>query len=169
MAGYKGHITGAIVLGGAYTGALELAARHQLVATSGLTLEDWQLLAGLFVITVLFGLFPDVDTNSKGQHVFYALAAATDVLLIASGRLEAAAYLGLLAMAPAFSKHRGWTHSFLAMALVPAPIILAAYLYRPAALPTALILYGAAVVGYFSHLLLDGKVSKHIAIHSKPR
>jgi hypothetical protein len=37
-------------------------------------------------------------------------------------------------------------------------------LYRPEVLQPALLLYGAAVVGYFSHLLLDGLITKHFRI-----
>lgn len=163
MPGYKGHIIGAGASGAAYVGLLETVPNATVRQTAGL-LSEWQLLVGLFVITILFGLWPDVDTNSKGQNIFFGLAFAADILLIISGRLEAAAYLGLLAMTPIIGKHRGWTHSKLAMVLVPLPIIVIPYLYRPSVLPPAMLLYGAAVVGYFSHLLLDGLIFKHFHI-----
>ena len=154
---------GAVVCNAIYVGALETAPNQTLRETACL-LSEWQLLVGLFVIAVLFGLWPDVDTNSKGQNIFFGLAFAADILLIASGRIEAAAYLGLLAMTPIIGKHRGWTHSKLAMVLVPLPIVIVPYLYRPSVLTPALLLYGAAVVGYFSHLLLDGLIFKHFRI-----
>jgi hypothetical protein len=163
MPGYKGHIAGAVTLGTAYVGLLETMPSQTTRHTAGL-LSEWQLFVGLFVIAVLFGLWPDVDTNSKGQNIFFGIAFAADVLLIVSGNLEAAAYLGLLAMTPIISKHRGWTHSKLAMVLVPLPIVVVPYLYRPSVLQPALLLYGAAVVGYFSHLLLDGLIFKHFKV-----
>jgi hypothetical protein len=129
-------------------------------------LHDWQAMAAVLVLSVLFALFPDVDTNSKGQNIFYGLAFAVDVLLIWSGNIQAAAYLGLLALLPIVGKHRGWTHSKLAMFLVPLPIILVPYLYNEEMLRISLVYYGAAVVGYFSHLLLDGLIFKHFRIRN---
>lgn len=161
MSGYRGHIAGALVVGGAYVGVMDVAA-HGLLTRAGITLNDWQLLVGLFVLAVLFGLWPDIDTNSMGQNIFFGLAFIADIVLIATGRLEAAAYLGLLAMTPIIGKHRGWTHSKLAMILVPLPIVLVPYLHNQHILWLSLVLYGAAVAGYFSHLLLDGLIFKQI-------
>lgn len=167
MANYKGHIAGGLGAGIVYVGALQVLPGNLPVETSGL-LQDWQMLAGLFVLSMLFGLWPDIDTNSKGQDIFYGVGFTLDVLLIAYGYIEAAAYLGLLAMLPILGKHRGWTHSKLAMILIPAPIALVPYLNRSSILDTAIIFYGAAVAGYFSHLLLDGLIVKWIRIkHSR--
>lgn len=163
MAGWRGHVAGAGVCSAAYVALLEIAPNETIRQTAGL-LSDWQMLVGLFVIVVLFGLWPDVDTNSKGQNIFFGIAFVADILLIVSGRIEAAAYLGLLAMTPIIGKHRGWTHSKLAMVLVPLPIVIIPYLYRPSVLTPALLIYGAAVVGYFSHLLLDGLIFRHFRI-----
>ncbi len=168
MAGYKGHITGAVVVGSAYAAGLRFLPGENWRETSNL-LVDWQLLIGLIVIAVLFGLFPDIDTNSMGQNIFYGLAFVGDIILIATGHIEAAAYLGLLAMTPIVGKHRGWTHSKIAMLLVPLPIVLVPYLHRESVLDTALIVYGAAVAGYFSHLLLDGLIIRRFAIRSHRR
>lgn len=162
MSGYKGHIAGAIAVGTVYVAALEVAPGNMLDRT-GLALHDWQLLVGLYVIIVLFGLWPDVDTNSMGQNIFFGLAFVADIALIGSGKYEAAAYLGLLAMTPIVGHHRGWTHSKLAMVLVPLPIILVPYIrHTTSLLWLSLIVYGAAVAGYFSHLLLDGLITRHI-------
>ncbi len=163
MANWRGHVVGAGVCTVGYVALLEIAPYAVLEQTRGL-LDNTQMLVGLFVIAILFGLWPDVDTNSKGQNIFFGLAFAADIFLILNGRLEAAAYLGLVAMTPIIGKHRGWTHTKIAMVLVPAPLILIPYLYRPSVLTPALLLYGAAVVGYFSHLLLDGLIFKHFRI-----
>lgn len=154
---------GAGVCSAAYVALLEIAPYQVIQQTHGL-LSDYQMLIGIFVIAVLFGLWPDVDTNSKGQNIFFGIAFAADILLILNGRLEAAAYLGLVAMTPIIGKHRGWTHSKVAMFLVPAPLVIIPYLYRPSVLTPALLIYGAAVVGYFSHLLLDGLVWRRFRI-----
>lgn len=163
MAGYKGHLVGAAAANAAYVGVLHTVHSQWLEKNAGL-LSDWQMLVGLFVVALLFGLWPDVDTNSKGQNIFFVIAFVADILLIITGRIEAAAYLGLLAMTPIIGKHRGWTHSKIAMILVPLPIILVPYWNRPDILTACILLYGAAVTGYFSHLLLDGLITKHIHV-----
>lgn len=163
MANYKGHITGGLVTGVAYVGALQFVPGDMSEYTSGL-LYDEQMLAGLFIISMLFALWPDIDTNSKGQDIFYSIGFVINVLLILNGHIEAAAYFGLLAMLPVLGKHRGWTHSKLSMILVPLPIVLVPYLNRSEVLDTAIIFYGAAVAGYFSHLLLDGRIFKWFRI-----
>lgn len=50
---------------------------------------------------------PDVDTKSKGQSLFYWLVFTIDVLLIWNKQIQAAAYLGIIALLPLLSKHRG--------------------------------------------------------------
>lgn len=157
MPGYKGHIAGAVVVNTVFVGAVQ-AVKPEIIADTANLLTEWQFLAGLFVIAILFGLWPDIDTNSKGQDIFFSIGFVADILLIATGRIEAAAFLGLLAMTPILGKHRGWTHSKIAMVLVPVPIIAVPYLYRPELLHISLLLYGAAFAGYFSHLLFDGKI-----------
>lgn len=163
MANWRGHTAGGAILGLIYIAALVAGPDSLTEHTKGL-LSDWQLLIGLMVICVLFALWPDIDTNSKGQNIFFGIAFVSDILLIITGHLEAAAYLGLIAMTPIVGKHRGWTHTKLAMVLVPLPIAVIPYLYRPEVLQPALLLYGAAVIGYFSHLLLDGLIFKRFRI-----
>jgi hypothetical protein len=120
------------------------------------------MLVALYVIGLLFALWPDVDTNSKGQNIFFGIAFVADILLILSGRLQPAAYLGLLAMTPIIGHHRGWTHKKWAMFAIPLPAIIVPYLYDQRLLKMGLLIYGAAFVGYFSHLLLDGKITKYV-------
>lgn len=163
MANYKGHIAGGLVFGGIYTAAMTQVPVEQLAEAAGV-LNDWQAMAGVFIIAMLFGLFPDVDTNSKAQDIFYWTLFALDVALIADGAIQAAAYLGLIAMLPILSHHRGWTHSKWAMFLVPLPILLIPYLYSDSVLPVSTVYYGAAVAGYFSHLFLDGLIWKRFRV-----
>ena len=163
MANWKGHVAGGVVLGGAYTALLSWVPVAAYAETANL-LHDWQALAAILVLSVLFALFPDVDTNSKGQNIFYGLALVVDIILIWSGNIQAAAYLGVIALLPIVGKHRGWTHSLWAMIVVPLPIIIAPYLYNHQLLKISFVYYGAAVIGYFSHLLLDGLIFKHFRI-----
>lgn len=163
MANYRGHIGGAVGVCAVYVVAATLIPVEWSVKT-GFILSSWQMVAIMFIVAILFGLWPDIDTNSKAQDLFFAIAFVTDIALIAVGRLEAAAYLGLLAMTPIVGKHRGWTHSKLAMFLVPLPILVVPYLYQSDNLVAAGLFYGAAFAGYFSHLLLDGLIWSKIRI-----
>jgi membrane-bound metal-dependent hydrolase YbcI (DUF457 family) len=163
MANYKGHTIGGIAACLVYIAGLSLAPWNLLSETAGI-LSDWQMSVGLFLVAFLFALFPDIDTNSKGQNIFFGAALIADIALIATGRIEASAYLGLLAMAPIVGKHRGWTHTKWAMILVPSPILIIPYLNNEYILPTTFLFYGAAVAGYFSHLLLDGRIIRSFRV-----
>lgn len=165
MANYRGHIAGGLAAGSLY--ALILAKLPvERYAEAARLLSDWQAVAALFVLSMLFALFPDVDTNSKGQDLFIGFAFLVDLLLILEGAFQAAAYLGLIAMLPIISRHRGWTHTKWAMLLVPSPLLIVPYINNESSLPIAAIYYGAAVIGYFSHLLLDGLIWKRFRVRT---
>ena len=161
MSNYRGHLIGGFAGAVGYT-ALMLFVPVERFAEYAALLSDWQPLAAVFVIAMLFALFPDVDTNSKVQDIFFWTVFPLDILLIWSGQLQAAAYLGLIAMLPIVTHHRGWTHAKWAAFLVPLPIVLVPYLYDAKMLSISLVYYGAAVVGYLSHLLLDGLLWRRI-------
>ena len=146
-----------------YAGAISFLPVERFAEAAGL-LGNWQAILAVFVIGVLFGLFPDVDTNSKAQDMFFGIAFPLDILLIWQGYIQAAAYLGLIAMLPIVGHHRGWTHKKWAMIVIPLPILMIPYLYNDAILPVSAIYYGAAVTGYFSHLFLDGLIWKKFRI-----
>ena len=135
---------------------------------------------GCFAIAVLFGLWPDVDIKSKSQKIFYTVLFVLNVVLIVFLRkyLESA-LLGLFAMLPIMSKHRGWTHAKVTMLLLPGVFLLipiyAAHpewhsgdtllgafnaLLESEKLPsivlTGLPFYVASFIGYVTHLYLDG-------------
>jgi membrane-bound metal-dependent hydrolase YbcI (DUF457 family) len=163
VANWKGHIAGGVGAGTVYYAAISYVPIDRLAEHAGL-LQDWEAIAAVIVIAVLFGLFPDVDTNSKAQDIFFGIAFPLDILLLWSGHIQAAAYLGLIAMLPIVGHHRGWTHKKWAMFVVPLPILLIPYLYNDAILPISAVYYGAAIAGYFSHLLLDGLIWKQFRV-----
>jgi membrane-bound metal-dependent hydrolase YbcI (DUF457 family) len=163
MANYKGHVAGGVGAGAVYALLLGFVPVARFAETAGL-LHNWQAITAIVVISVLFGLFPDVDTNSKAQDMFFGIAFPLDIILIWVNRIEAAAYLGLISMLPIVGHHRGWTHKRWAMIVVPLPILIIPYLYNQAVLPISLIYYGAAITGYFSHLLLDGLIWRRFRI-----
>ncbi len=163
MANYKGHVAGGTLFGGIFYALIAYLPIQRLAETAGL-LQNWQAIFAIFVIAMLFGLFPDVDTNSKAQDLFFAIVFPLNIVLLATDKIQASAYLGLIAMLPVVGKHRGWTHKKWAMVIVPLPILLIPYIYNEAILPISTIYYGAAVSGYFSHLLFDGLIFKRFRI-----
>lgn len=158
MAGYQGHLTGATVFYGIYLAGLIYVFSIDAAYTQFTVLEMAMYPCVLFGLCLMFGLWPDVDTNSVGQNLFYTIFFLADVALIAAKHFEEASYLGLFAILPVLSKHRGWTHTWWAMLLVPSPLLFLPYLFYPAYPLAGLPFYGAAVIGYFSHLFMDGLV-----------
>ncbi|MFB6229868.1 MAG: metal-dependent hydrolase [Salinibacter sp.] len=155
MAGYKGHIASATLFGGAYLAFLVYLFTIDAAYQQFTVLERAGYPLALLTLALLFGLWPDVDTDSKGQEVFYSIFFAADLFLIVTEQFQAAAYLGLVAVLLVLSRHRGWTHTWWAMLLVPSPLLVLPYLHMPGHPLVGLPFYGAAVVGYLSHLVVD--------------
>ena len=158
MAGYRGHIAGASVFYAVYLIVLALVYAVDAAYTQFTLVELVAYPVVLFGLCLMFGLWPDVDTNSVGQDIFYAVFFLVDVVLIATKNFEEAAYLGLFAILPVLGKHRGWTHTWWAMLLIPAPLLILPYIFFPERPLWGLPFYGAAVIGYFSHLFMDGLI-----------
>ncbi len=163
MANYRGHLRGG-VLAGAIVGGAYLGLQTGEIDVGASLRSEWQLFSSMLVVSGLFGLWPDVDTNSKAQDLFIGIAFISDVLLIVTGYFQAAAFLGLLAMTPILGHHRGWTHSWVAAFLVPLPILIVPYISTEEFHEAGILLYIAAVAGYLSHLLLDGLIWKRFKI-----
>ena len=155
MAGYKGHITGATIFGGGYLALLAYAFSVDAAYRQFSMLEQVGYPLMLLALSLLFGLWPDVDTDSKGQDLFYSIFFVADLFLVVTEQFQEAAYLGLVAVLLVLSTHRGWTHTWWAMLLVPAPLVILPYMHVPERPLVGLPFYGAAVVGYLSHLVVD--------------
>ena len=149
MPGYKGHLNGGLIAGSLVIGATALLGNLAF---------DLLQTAGFLCFCLLGALFPDIDTDSKGQNLFYSGLILIDGVLIYLEFYFWASWLGLIAMLPALGHHRGWTHTWWAMFLVPLPILIIPYLFfRGEGMDTFIGLYAAFALGYFSHLLLDRK------------
>jgi membrane-bound metal-dependent hydrolase YbcI (DUF457 family) len=148
MPGYKGHLIGGICFFG-----LCLAG----VIWLGVYKPEPQTALVLLCIFLVGALFPDVDTDSKGQNLFYGVLAILDLALMIKGEYKWAAILGFCALLPAIGHHRGWTHTWWAMLLVPLPIIILSMIFYRFPLQALLPFYLAAVLGYLSHLVFDRK------------
>ena len=165
MSSYRGHLVGGFAGAAIYTIVMIFVPVERFAEYANL-LHDWQPIAAVFVVAMLFGLFPDVDTNSRAQDIFYGVLFPLDALLIWNGNIHAAAFLGLIAMLPIITHHRGWTHRRWAAFVVPLPIVLVPYIYDQKMLAIGLVFYGAAACGYLSHLLLDGMLIKRFRFRS---
>ena len=122
-----------------------------------------------FIIAALSGTWPDVDIKSKSQQIFYRLFFVSNAVLILRGRYVESACLGIFAMVPLIGKHRGWTHSKLAMLLLPAAYLILPFYFHEIQIDfdnllstdnlqlikIGLPFYTAGLIGYATHLHLD--------------
>ena len=146
MPGYKAHVAGAVVFtAGALAGCFWL----------GVYRPRPEVMALMATLAVLGALFPDVDTNSKGRHLYYGVALVADVVLILKEQFRTAALLGVCALLPAIGNHRGWTHAWWAALAIPCPVILVPMVFFHMPWQALVPYYLAAVLGYLSHLALD--------------
>lgn len=148
MPGYRGHLIGGFLFWGLI-----------IVALGGLGVysPDLETTLVLLAITLMGSLFPDTDTDSKGQNLFYTCLVILDLALMIEGKYKWAAILGFCALLPAIGHHRGWTHTWWAMIIVPLPIIVLPMIFYHSPIEKLLPFYLAAVIGYLSHLVLDRK------------
>ena len=146
MPGYKVHIGGGVAMFALTAGLGAWLAEYR--ATPPQT-----VLMGL--LAVLGALFPDVDTASKGRHLYYGAVALADAVLLLRGAYKWAAVIGFCGLLPALGSHRGWTHTWWAMLLVPLPIVILPEMFYGVPWKMTLPYYAAFVAGYLSHLVLD--------------
>ena len=142
--------------------------------------RDFVKIIGCFAVAVLSGLWPDVDIKSKSQKIFYTVLFVLNVgLIVFFQKYLESALLGLFAMLPIMSKHRGWTHAKITMILLPSVFLLIPIYASHSewktdgnlidalnALPkwdglidtirSGLPFYVASFIGYATHLHLDG-------------
>ena len=122
---------------------------------------------GVAATVQFFSLFPDVDIDSVPRRWFYRGVLVILLYLAWSGAWVEATVVAGLAMLPLVDHHRGWTHGRFVPLLMPA--IMCAWLLwwegwprveGPRVLdiltPLRLVFVGAAVAGWYTHLLLDG-------------
>ncbi len=150
MPGYKGHIAGAVILGAGVLAAVNWLAWFRP--------EPWQALV-LMGCVVLGALFPDVDTDSRGQKFFYSLLLIINLTLMILGYYRWSAILGFLAMLPVVARHRGFIHTWWAMLAIPLAVFLLPIIFYGVPWQILITYYLASVFGYFTHLILDRQLA----------
>ena len=74
ISSYKGHIVGGII------SFVLLIGGWLYFLDTKFSLPNILIMLG---IVILFALFPDVDTNSKGQYIFYGMILIGDIFFLA--------------------------------------------------------------------------------------
>ena len=99
MSSYKGHLVGGAI---AYALLMPIMRGY---STSGTQALCW------FGVTLLGALFPDVDTKSMGQKVFYAGGLVFLLWCAFSERWPVFVATSFLMILPILANHRGIFHS----------------------------------------------------------
>ena len=163
MSLYRNHaVTGVSVYGAFYLVAFVAVAVLKLKFNYSLPYPiittDLASLLACFFIAFFSSIFPDVDTKSRAQILFYRLIFLVEVALMLRRKFETAAILGLFAITPLLGGHRGWTHSRMAMLFVPSLFILIPSLIGGGFILEGLPFSIASFIGYVSHLYRDGRL-----------
>ena len=160
MSGFKGHILGGLIVSILVIYFIFSLGKHLNIDIFRTFIPDTQTLIVLLAISVLFTLFPDVDTHSIGRKIFYSVFLITDIYLIFTGDYKSASVLGLFAILPAVGKHRGWTHKKITGLIISSGFLVMPYFLNNISLYQSISYFGASLTGYYSHLLMDGILFK---------
>lgn len=113
MPGYKTHLLGGILF---YCLMLLFIYARFFVPTNA-QLVEWLFFA------LVGSLFPDIDTKSKGQHLFYWGFAIMLGILYAKRYYQLMILLGFIGMLPLLVRHRGILHNILFIFFVAIAIV----------------------------------------------
>jgi hypothetical protein len=117
---------------------------------------DSPLLYGVTLGCVLAGsLLPDIDVQSKGRKLFYGLMAPAYLLLFAKGKLVLCFLVGLCAILPVLSTHRGIFHRWWFLLTLSSLWGLAVVSMFPRYADLGLLGTVYFLLGCLSHLVLD--------------
>lgn len=144
MPGYRAHMVGGAVAFGCVTYAL---SHHVSI--------DVVTMAGWFVAAILGSLFPDIDTKSKGQGLFYKGMLVCLILLLWVHEIHLFILMSFVALMPLLVRHRGLFHQVWFVIAVPFAVAYA--VGSSFALPHKDFLLIALffAVGALSHIVLD--------------
>jgi hypothetical protein len=149
MPSYKGHLLGGIVV---YGIVLYAIAAYQPTFLSAC---EW------FICALLGSLFPDIDTKSKGQKLFYQIIVLAALAVWWQQRFTVLAIICITAFLPLLVHHRGLTHRVWFVGVLACVVIGYAHLYlSPAAARMLTFDMLFFVAGVLSHLCLDLGIRK---------
>ncbi len=146
MPGYKVHVGAGALF---YAGALFIVSSMFVLNPSFFTALEW------FFCCILGALFPDVDTKSKGQIIFYELVSICLLFFLWKSEIAAFIWVSLLSMVPVLVRHRGLFHKVWFVILTPFVGSLALLFCYPV---NSTLLLGYSfffAVGALSHIFFD--------------
>lgn len=146
MPGHKGHIVG---------GAATFVALHYAFKAIFPVPFIPQKIATNFLLCLLGALFPDVDTKSVGQRIFYFLFAFMVIATIISQNWMVLSVISLLGPLPLLVHHRGLFHKPWFIICVPLIVPVLTTFAQQHVVTLSLETYGFFVAGALSHLILD--------------
>lgn len=147
MPTYKGHLIG----GAATFTAIHLVTTKVLAHPSPPPKQIFFTLA----ICLLGSLFPDIDTKSFGQKLFYYLLTVMILAAIFAQQWALLSILSLISVFPLLVNHRGIIHTIWFVTFAPLAIPLIIQYNNPQLAKAAWIAYLYFIIGALSHLLLD--------------
>jgi membrane-bound metal-dependent hydrolase YbcI (DUF457 family) len=106
-------------------------------------------------IAVIYSLLPDMDIKSNGSVLFYFIILIITGFLFYTQQYYHACIVFACSLIPQFIPHRRLTHSLLFALIFPALPYLLFYKFNISTNYFPLV-YISGVMGYFSHLVLDG-------------
>lgn len=109
----------------------------------------------LLLCLLLGALFPDIDTKSKGQKIFYRLLFVILIFLFIQQKFFEIAFFALVAFLPLLVKHRGLFHNLWFITFVSFVPYFYCWLYIPKYCPALLLHTVFFVIGIITHLWLD--------------
>ncbi len=110
--------------------------------------------------SLLGSLFPDIDTKSKGQKIFYKILFFIIIYLFLIRHFFEIALLSILAMIPLISNHRAICHNIWFIMLMALGIIMCGYMIVPALIQVIIYDMLFFVLGAASHIWLDMGIKK---------
>ncbi len=147
MPNYKGHLTGGLV---AFLIIFYILSKLSIK----LVLYNGEI-ALLLLLCLAGAIFPDIDTKSKGQKVFYFFLLLITVWAITYKNWLVLSVISLAGLIPILSNHRNLTHRTSFIILVPLIIPFLTSYYNSILTKHTLLGYCFFVTGGLSHLILD--------------
>mgnify|MGYP003463295022 FL=1 len=143
MSNYRGHLFGGSLL---YLAVLFIFSLYSF---------DLSMLSLWFLSILLGSLFPDVDTKSKGQKIFYRFALCSILLLLIFQKFAPALIFSIASFMPVLVRHRGIFHNiWFSSGLVGCMILVLSQLF----VQYKFMIFSCGaffLLGIFSHLVLD--------------
>lgn len=109
-------------------------------------------------------LFPDIDTKSKIQKVFYIFLLIIFITLTIKNKTKLFVPLSFIGIAPLIVNHRGIFHNLWFIIAIGIAIVFIVSIYSPNQTALALNNVIFFIAGAFSHLWLDMGLKKTIRI-----